>query len=72
MPANERKIAQVIEKRKNKLGIPWSEVARRCGIDEATIHRLRADASAWNPQLSTLEAIADGLGIRMRDFWGAK
>jgi predicted transcriptional regulator len=72
MAKNDRRIIALIEKRKKKLGIPWSEVATRCGLVESTLHRLRAGAGTWDPKLSTLEAIADGLGLRLRDFFAAK
>jgi len=72
MALNDRQIAKTIEARKAILGIPWTEVAARCGIDDATLHRLRGDAQGWDLKLSTLEAIADGLGLRMCDFWAAE
>jgi transcriptional regulator with XRE-family HTH domain len=72
MAVNDRKIIAVIEKQKEKLKLSWAEVAESCGLAESTLHRIRAATGTWDPKLSTLEAIADGLGLRLRDFFAAR
>jgi transcriptional regulator with XRE-family HTH domain len=52
-------IAQAVETRRNQLGRPWAQIARRAGVDVATLHTIRRRSNTPRPE--TLAAVSEAL-----------
>jgi transcriptional regulator with XRE-family HTH domain len=53
-------IAAALVARRDELGIPWAEIARRAGIDVATLHTIRRRSNRPRPE--TLRGVSEALG----------
>jgi transcriptional regulator with XRE-family HTH domain len=61
--AQETDILESLYRRRRDLGMPYDELARRCGVSISTLKRvLGGEATA---SFATVSAIADALGVRL-------
>lgn len=60
-----RRLNEIIEKRE----LSVAEVARRSNLPQPTAHRILSEQSS-DPRLSNLQALANGLGVKLTDLFG--
>lgn len=61
-------IGNKIKQFRQELGWSQERLAKQCGINQSTIHRI--EAGAENPKLESVEKIASGLGISLDELVG--
>jgi transcriptional regulator with XRE-family HTH domain len=52
-------IAEAVVARRNQLGRPWAQIARRAGVDVTTLHTIRNRSN--QPRTETLRAVSVAL-----------
>lgn len=62
------RLGEVIKQYREERGLSQAEFAKKCGLSDALIvfaeRGQRSDGSDYRPRISTLQKLADGLGIK--------
>jgi len=63
-------LAELLTRRRNELGLSARELARRAGIDNATITLLE-QAKIAHPRVETVRALAEAMELPLADLYAA-